>query len=219
MDNRRHKSTGNIIKTVSYLNIKQVAEYLGVSEKTVYRLLDKEEIPAVKVGRQWRFYMGDVESWLKKEKPEASVEQYSDDSVPDVSSEVSIHNLLKNSGICLDVSGESKEVVFKNAVTAIDLEPGIAKNELVSALIAREELCSTGIGQGIALPHPRHPNRFKFVSSSVFLCFLENKIDFDAIDHLPVSSLFFVFARNERARYFLKKSLFGFWRKGTCQEF
>jgi len=199
---------------VSYLNIRQVASYLGVSEKTVYRLLDKEEIPAVKIGRQWRFYMDDVKSWLRKEKPEASVEQYFDGSVPDISSELSINNLLKNDGIYLNIPGESKEIVFKNAVSAIKLEPGIVKNRLLSALIAREELCSTGIGQGVALPHPRHKDKFKFASSSIFLCFLENKIDFDAIDHIPVGSLFFVFAKNEKEHLHMLRVLATLFLKG-----
>ena len=40
------------------LTIRQLAEYLMVSEKTVYRMLDRSELPAVRVGAQWRFAAG-----------------------------------------------------------------------------------------------------------------------------------------------------------------
>ena len=48
------------------LTLEQVAEYLNVDKFTVYRLLSDKELPAFKVGNQWRFKRKMIENWLKK---------------------------------------------------------------------------------------------------------------------------------------------------------
>jgi excisionase family DNA binding protein len=48
------------------LTLEQVAEYLNVDKFTVYRLLNDKELPAFKVGNQWRFKRKLIENWLKK---------------------------------------------------------------------------------------------------------------------------------------------------------
>ena len=48
------------------LTLEQVAEYLNVDKFTVYRLLADNELPAFKVGNQWRFKRKMIENWLKK---------------------------------------------------------------------------------------------------------------------------------------------------------
>ena len=48
------------------LTLEQVAEYLNVDKFTVYRLLSAKELPAFKVGNQWRFKRKMIENWLMK---------------------------------------------------------------------------------------------------------------------------------------------------------
>jgi len=52
------------------LTIKQVAEYLKVTERTIYRLAAAKKIPAFKVGGTWRFSLGDIDSWIKQQSRE-----------------------------------------------------------------------------------------------------------------------------------------------------
>ena len=52
------------------LTIKDVAEYLKVAEKTVYRLAGAKQIPAFKVGGSWRFSRADIDSWIKQQSME-----------------------------------------------------------------------------------------------------------------------------------------------------
>ena len=192
---------------MTFINIKQVAEHLGISEKTVYRLIKKSEIPAIKVGNQWRFNRQEVEGWLRREKPEAYVAGHLDEFLPESEPSVLIYSLLLKNRIFFDVPGKSREEVLENAMKLIPLDSQTNRKELLEAIIDREKLCSTGIGHGIALPHPRHPHEFTFMPSSVFLCFLENGIDFNAIDHIPVNKLFFVFARSVNEHLYLLKVL------------
>ena len=48
------------------LIIHEVADYLRVAEKTVYRLLAKKDIPAFKVGGSWRFKKDTLDQWIKQ---------------------------------------------------------------------------------------------------------------------------------------------------------
>ncbi|RKY16977.1 MAG: DNA-binding protein [Planctomycetota bacterium] len=50
-----------------YLTVPQVAELLQLSEKTVYRLAQRGELPAFKVGGSWRFRRQDIDDWAAKQ--------------------------------------------------------------------------------------------------------------------------------------------------------
>ncbi len=52
----------------TFLTTDEVLEYLQVNLRTVYRLIKAGKIPAVRVGRQWRFRKTDIDSWLERER-------------------------------------------------------------------------------------------------------------------------------------------------------
>jgi excisionase family DNA binding protein len=52
--------------TEQLLTTDQLAEYLNVDKFTVYRLISQKEIPAIKVGNQWRFKKKLIEAWLSQ---------------------------------------------------------------------------------------------------------------------------------------------------------
>ena len=54
-----------------FLTTEEVLEYLQVNLRTVYRLIKAGKIPAVRVGRQWRFRKRDIDSWLDSQRPRA----------------------------------------------------------------------------------------------------------------------------------------------------
>ena len=54
------------------LTIKEVAAYLKVNERTVYRLAASGDIPAFKVGGSWRFKAADIERWIEDKKKQAT---------------------------------------------------------------------------------------------------------------------------------------------------
>jgi len=59
-----HSTEGEI------LTIKQVADYLKVTERTIYRLAGSKKIPAFKVGGTWRFSRVDIDNWIKQQSLE-----------------------------------------------------------------------------------------------------------------------------------------------------
>lgn len=54
-----------------FLTTEEVLEYLQVNLRTVYRLIKAGKIPAVRVGRQWRFRKTDIDEWLESQRPRA----------------------------------------------------------------------------------------------------------------------------------------------------
>jgi len=57
------------------LTIRDVAEYLKVTEKTVYGLAQKGKIPGFKVGGQWRFKREDIDQWIEDGKEAATTKK------------------------------------------------------------------------------------------------------------------------------------------------
>src|SRR6266550_2347835 len=68
----------------TFLTTEEVLEYLQVNLRTVYRLIKAGKIPAVRVGRQWRFRKRDIDAWLDTQRPRVLV----------VDDEASIRDLL-----------------------------------------------------------------------------------------------------------------------------
>ncbi len=54
--------------TEQIMTLKEVAEYLKLTEKTAYRLAAKKKLPGFKVGGSWRFKMSDLETWIEEQK-------------------------------------------------------------------------------------------------------------------------------------------------------
>ena len=54
------------------LTLKEVAEYLKVTERTIYRLAGAKKIPAFKVGGTWRFSRADIDEWIRRQSGDQS---------------------------------------------------------------------------------------------------------------------------------------------------
>ena len=74
-------STTNPAKTMpsspadnAIMTIGEVADYLKVTERTIYRLAGAKQIPAFKVGGSWRFSKADIDGWIKRQSMEAAKE-------------------------------------------------------------------------------------------------------------------------------------------------
>ena len=70
-----HPMTTNTIEG-GILTIKEIADYLKVTERTIYRLAAAKQMPAFKIGGSWRFSRQDIDGWIKQQSqtPSASSE-------------------------------------------------------------------------------------------------------------------------------------------------
>ena len=98
-----------------------------------------------------------------------------------------ISQLLSTDNIVLDLDASSKKRVFEHAGLLFENNQGIARSTVFDSLFAREKLGSTGLGQGVAIPHGRIKGLKH--ASGAFLR-LSTPVPFDSLDGKPVFLLF-----------------------------
>lgn len=100
-----------------------------------------------------------------------------------------ISRLLPPSNVVLDLAASSKKRVFEQAGLLFENNHGIARATVFDSLFARERLGSTGLGQGVAIPHGRIKGLKEAVAAFVRLA---EPVQFDAPDGRPVRLLVFL---------------------------
>ena len=173
------------------LTVRDISKLLSVSEKTIYRWLKQGTIPAYRIQDQYRFNRAEILEWATSRRVAISPKAFDDGpSDPAFLAPLSLVAALGRGGIHYRVSGEDKTAVLKNLVQILPLPEGTDRALLAEMLLARENLGSTAVGHGIAIPHPRFPVILPPSPDSLSLCFLDHPVDFGALDGQPVSTLF-----------------------------
>ncbi len=106
-----------------------------------------------------------------------------------------IAKLLPASNVLLDLDVSSKKRVFEQVGLLFENNHSVARSQVFDSLFAREKLGSTGLGQGVAIPHGRIKNIKEAIGAVVRL---KQPIPFDAPDGQNVN-LIFVLLVPERA--------------------
>ena len=104
---------------------------------------------------------------------------------------MNLFDLIKPEAVKVIANVSSKKRLMQNLADQTDTIYGIESDRALQALLEREGLGSTGVGQGVALPHARI--RDLSAVSGVFML-LEKPIDFGAVDRQPVDVVFCLFA-------------------------
>lgn len=100
-----------------------------------------------------------------------------------------ISRLLPASNVLLDLPASSKKRAFEQAGLLFENNQGVARAKVFDSLFARERLGSTGLGQGVAIPHGRIKGLKEAVAAFVRV---SEPIPFDAPDGQPVSVMIFL---------------------------
>lgn len=115
---------------------------------------------------------------------------------------VNLIDFLPEPAIQVDLKGQTKKDVLKELVQILASAHGIKNSaSILDALLEREELGSTGIGQGIAIPHGKSDSASKVVAA---LGISKKGIDFDALDGELVFIIFMLVAPTNSAGIHLK---------------
>lgn len=176
------------------LTIEEVAKYLRVSDRTVYDWAQKGEIPAGKIGTVWRFKKSEIEHWVN--------DRLSSDHNRNSDEEIQIRNILSPDRVCF-INQRTKHDALIQLSEVLSSAPQIKnKKELTEEILKREELMSTAIGRGIAIPHVRLLSVTDLVMA-IGVC--KKPIDdFEPIDEQPVRLLFMIAAAYNQHSYYLK---------------
>jgi PTS system nitrogen regulatory IIA component len=192
------------------LKIKDVAELLNVSEKTIRRWLADGKIPAYRLNSQYRFSRIEIENWvmackLSKNQPSflslANEEKEVSESLeeePKVGmQQFSLYRAVNKGGVFNDIEGSTKEKIIANTMQRVAGVLGRDPEMLTELLLDRERLMPTALNHGIAVPHSR-----EFVFEGPFdvavVVFPKAPVEYGALDGEPVHTLFFLFASGDK---------------------
>jgi PTS system nitrogen regulatory IIA component len=176
------------------LTLEEVAKYLKVSERTVYDYAQKGEIPAGKIRTVWRFKKSEIDKWVD-DKLTANTLNPPAHSVR-VESILAPHRIL-----FLDYSCK-RDALFALAENLAAAPQVKNRQELITEILKREELMSTAIGRGIAIPHIRLSSVTDLIVS-VGISRMDI-VDFHPLDDEPVRLVFMIAAAHNQHAYYLQ---------------
>ncbi len=217
------------------LKIKDVAELLNVSEKTIRRWLADGKIPAYRLNSQYRFSRIEIEDWvmsckLSKNQPgfltlakeEQECEPEAGESLEGEqkagNQHFSLYRAVHKGGVFTNVAGTTKEEIFAGTMKQVAGLLGRDPEMLTELLLDREKLMPTALNHGIAVPHSRE---FVFEGSFdvVVVVFPEKPIEYGALDGQPVHTLFFLFASGDKKHLHLLAKIAHLSGNEKAQEF
>jgi PTS system nitrogen regulatory IIA component len=177
------------------LTLKELAEKLKVNERTVMRMQQSGQLRGVKIGGQWRFNSSEIDRLFFPGREEGETMADSE-SVPLVDLlrrdiRIPVSRILSEKRVMLDLNAVSGDEVI-NQLSAVMMHDGLVMevSDLRKRLLDREKLLSTGIGKGVAIPHPRDPMTSLNASSVLVFARTRVGVDFGAIDNEPVRLFF-----------------------------
>jgi nitrogen PTS system EIIA component len=200
------------------LGVRDVAQILNVSEKTVYRWIQQGHLPAYRVNEQYRFNRAELLEWATAQRVNVSASIF-DEPEGNGAPVLGLADALKTGGIHYRVGGSDLPSVLQNVIDVMSLPEEVDRAFLLKVLLARESLGSTGIGNGIAIPHVRNPIVLHIPRPTITLCFLEHPIEFGALDGKPVHTLFTIISPTVRAHLNLLSRLAFALRQETFTAF
>ena len=171
------------------LRIEQIAGALDLPQSKIERWIRQGRIPLNRRGDECTFDRQGLERWARQHHLRFVMkdEEKKQGGIP---ADESLLAALGQGGIHYDIEGETVSDVMHATVARLTVVAPATKPELVAKLIEREHLTSTGLGNGIAVPHPREPESLAIASASISACYLKQPVDFKALDGKPVTLLF-----------------------------
>ena len=110
--------------------------------------------------------------------------------------------LIEAGGIYYSLKGSTVQEVLNELINIIHPGKSIEKETLLKTILEREALMSTSIGNGIALPHSRNPIITNDENQFCVLAFLEQEVDWNALDNKKVNTLILIVSSS--AKHHLK---------------
>ncbi len=144
------------------MDVEQLAAYLQRDVRELGKLASRGHLPGHKVGGEWRFARAEINQWLEGQLPGLSdqqlmlVERGARRDAP--TAEPLVSSLLTEASIAVPLQASTKASVLRELVNLAEQTWQVYDPEaILDAIRTREELSSTALPQGVAIPHPRRP--------------------------------------------------------------
>lgn len=164
------------------MTLAEMADYLKVAKRSLLRMAQNGDIPATKVASQWRFMRSVVDNWLitkMKDLPDRELEKLIDsDKLP-----IPLSALLRPELVRLDIEDVGVERVLQ-LLTELLVRQNMLENsqDFLEKLVEREEMVSTAIFPGIAVPHVRKPEECPVIEPRIVVGVSPGGADFNSLD-------------------------------------
>lgn len=194
------------------LTIHDVARRLRLPVETVRRWVTQGKIPMFLSRGEYTMRQEMLERWAEEHQLNIHVPSPASPEDPALSEFDGILPAMHRGGVFYGLEGDTKAVVLQAAVDCIPNLRADERSLIFEKLMEREGLASTGIGHGIALPHPRANPGIGLPLPQISTCFVMRPIPFDAIDHQPVSVLMVLLSGSIRLHLTMMSKLSFFLR-------
>lgn len=187
------------------MTVQEAAGFIGMDPRRLERMAQKGDIPCQKVGGQYRFNRAELTEWLQQRMVSHTAEHYHE-----VDAGMSVHRemdedlpiiapLMRVETISPHLPARTRKSVLKELV-ALGTESGLVYDGegLLEALNQREELCSTAMEEGIAIPHPRRPMHYAIAEPFVAVGITSQGIGFGAPDGGLTNIFFLTCTKDDR---------------------
>jgi PTS system nitrogen regulatory IIA component len=184
---------------------RQVAAYLHMDLREVVKLASRGRIPCRKVRGQFQFHKSDVDHWV-----ETQMHALGRRRLAKIEEGVSAHHgfdaaallvgpLIPRGGLAVPLKAKTRDAAIRGlADLACAAELVYDKDLLVREIREREELCSTALVPGVALPHPRHPLPYDIAASFVTVGLTSSGIPYGAADGSLTRLFFLICCKDDR---------------------
>lgn len=179
------------------MTTRELADYIKLNEKTILKMAQTGKLPGIKIANQWRFYLSAVDTHLQKSTIKSSndnlnilIKTIEEDIIP-------LSRLMEISSINLDLKSRKRDdVLYELAQIANKAGLALYTKELFHQLRERENMLSTAVGDGVAIPHPRNPTANLFKKPNIIMARSKKGVDFFAPDNRKVHLFFMPCATN-----------------------
>ncbi len=143
------------------MDMEQLAAYLQRDVREVGKLASRGHLPGHKVGGEWRFARAEINQWIEKQMPsltEKELTNLESSASRGGDTEPLLASLLSESSIAVPLAASTRASVLKELVALAEQSWQVYDPEaILDAVRQREEMASTALPSGVAIPHPRRP--------------------------------------------------------------
>ncbi|HVM61536.1 MAG TPA: PTS sugar transporter subunit IIA [Verrucomicrobiae bacterium] len=189
-----------------FLSIDEVAEYLHMTSADIEQRVKDRDIPFHRRGERVVFRKGEIDQWASQRilgftsQRLAAYHQKSTRHTQKVLTQAAIlPDMLEAGAVASAMSSKTKASVLRDLVALAEKTGQVNDPKaLLASLQAREELCSTAIPGGFALPHPRFHEQYLFETSFLVVGRPIQEIHFGAPDGTPTRLFFLICCQDDR---------------------
>lgn len=174
------------------MTVKQLASYLALNERTVHKLVTDGALPGVKVGNQWRFRKAMIDTWLDDQMLGVTPRYVESTRTKAPRRMLTLASCFEPAHILPELRARTKTGVIVE-LCELAKQLGLVRDEtwLVGALIQRENVMPSAVGNGLAFLHTLRRSPEQVVRPFMVLGRSREGVDFDSLDGAP-THLFFV---------------------------